>query len=1241
MSHFFGRRRVGTGGDGYSDHGQLSGLLDDDHPQYLITTAIRSVIDPASGIIKTGFTAGDVFSITNAGTGAAIFIKQTGTTTNADAALDIDNSTNTGRGLSVFSNAFDPDLPLVQFSALSPLFDEPVLLITHADRRGLALEVAGDAYVSGQILGTEAVTFTPQYGNPIDLGETGLYIEGYPGTLYYVDQNGNKFTFGLDEKVKISSTDTVNDYLLNKLVAGPNITITQSNIGGDEKIIIASTASGTGQIAAGDGYYPFVDIDELTMAGLGSGTLSNISGIASSGSIYRKKYNSFLIGKGTLDIKGLTLRSTIDADMVPEVTYDVIKNATLIDDNLSNTELFGGTLLVTDQPTVESEVFVGSRKDGEIRFTTGAIDFDIPAFYDGTGFPDGYFYFVFHANHTLDTKTIVVERSTVGPYIKHIHFTYPFCATMGVQQTSIKSGQSFDVEVATAFNPDGYAQTVSVQVEAGDAVQSLVSLSETFPGSGIWTGTVVARTGQPNGPADINVTAYDLLANSITLSTSDIGDELIIFDNNSPVIETFEEGSDLAYPPGQSCIKFGETVDAYMTASDFTEILYTSPNGRFTITNPTVYETTKIITWDLLAASIEENADITNPVMLTDNVRIRARKASNCSETIRYMQIRLDDTPPNITSIRWRRNNIGAYNLTSPVLGVGTHGVQVIFDDPLVILPEIIVQDSNKGTLSAFSGTLPGTTFTATLVVSDPPDTDGCTELILVTGINCSHKLPLSADPINGSEEEFCIDVRRPDIDFVEIDIDLIDGYWNDGYDGYNVMDDDSDNLDNTSQACEVNFSNGVQSITSNDILTRHAQNTYVTVKMLTPIETGDTCVFDASPWGASSVLAVPKRDGWLYQGPFVPNLGSTRNDDKSRAIGRASIWHATGNNATVTDLALNTDTATNIDVLSANGIDVIASPISFIGNGTSGGVFTVSVDSFKAFMIGRTICITANTMSTIYRTVRQASVDGGNGQIVVDGGSLVGYSVANNAQAVPLSATDAEVKAWNSSLGLVAYVDDSAFTHITLCDFANPESFSQHLTNDQLTQNNSGTVGLNLFRAAFWGSKLSVPNTNGGTEANPTGVANSKYVWRSKKLRLTTNPTGIQGTNLRFMVFGFAAGTQFRNVDITAPSDWDQNSNRFDLGNNDSQIDIRISVDEPYTQGVQPITNANWYLTTDYEVSPQSGFKFGKTKDINIVFSPPSTDIVDKDIFVEITLYTNASGKAPQLDMLAFAYLT
>lgn len=1199
MSKFLGRRYIiadGYGGGGVADHGLLTGLLDDDHPQYLIVSAIRVEDSPTSGIEKTGTGTGDVFSLINAGSGAALYIQQIGTTTAADAAVDIDNTLNVGRGLSVLTENSSPLLPLVQFSALSTSFNEPILLITHADPRGLALAVYGDGYLSGQLDGPQAITFTTSNTNPIALGQTGIYVKGEPGEFYFVDETGYERTFC-------------------------------DGCGGEA-------------IVGGDGYYPFVEVDELTMSGVGSGTLSNTIGEDTVGSITRIEYNHFLIGKGLLEIKGLTLRSVIDADLFPTITYDVIKNPIFIDARLPQTWITQGEVLFTGALATTTETYAsGTRKNGEIQFTTGPINFDDSRFNSTDGIHDGYYYFVFHGSHTFDTKTIIVDRNTLGARIEHITFVYPTCSFSGAPQTAIKSGQSFDVTVVTK---DGYAPAVAVQVNSGGAVQTTASLTETYAGSHIWTGTVVARTGQPNGLAEISVTAYDKLDNTITDNTSGVGDPLVLFDNNSPSIETFESASDLTYPAGQSCLKFGETVDAYMDVSDFTEILYYSQTGRFTIDSPTSYSQHKTITWDQLPSGIEENADITVAPTVA-NVRIRARKSSNCSETNRDMQIRLDDTPPSITSVRWRRNNIGSYNLISPTLGVGTHGVQVVFDDPLTSLPTIIVQDAQRGTLSAWSGTIPGTTFTATLTVSAyPTDDDGCTQLVLVTGINCSIKLPLPTDPIAGTQENYCVDVHSPDIIKVEIDIDLADGYWNDGYIGPNIRDDDVDNWDNTATACEVNFSSGVQSITANDILTRHGRNVYTTVQMATPIHVDEQCVFDASPWGASSTVSLPQLDTWLYQGPFVTNLGSLRNDDKSRSIGRQSIWHATGNYATVTDAALNSDTALNTDPLSANGIDAIATPISFVANGHADGYFKVAIGSYKAFMPHREIQISDNGANpSIIRTVLDAYVAGGNGMIIVSGGSLAAYTTANSAKAVPLGVTDAEVKAWDASLGIIPYVNDAAFTVLTVCDLANPEAFSQHLTDAEVTQNNSGTLGVNLFRAAFWGSKISVPNTNGGTEYNPKGVANSKYVWRSKKMRITTNPTGVQGTNIRFMIFGFAAGTQYRNVNITSTSDWDPNSNRYDLSTSDSQIDVRISVDDPYASGFYDPSQAEWYLTTDYRVSPQSGFKFGVNKDINIVFNSPATDVIDKDIYIEITLTTNSSGYAPQVDMIALAYLT
>jgi len=280
MSKFIGRRYLG-GGDGYggvTDHGLLTGLSDDDHLQYLITSAIRVVSSATSGINKTGATSGDVFSLVNAGSGAALYIRQTGTTSDADGAVDIDNTGNVGRALAIFSSTTDPLLPLVQFSALDASFDEPILLITHQDPRGLALDVRGDGYLSGVLDGPMAITFTGLSENPIELGTAGIYSEN--DVFYYVDSEGVKHTFSLDEKVKVSSTDTVSEYLGEKLLAGTNITITELNVGGDEALLISSTASGgaaDAYIDAGcniivdqreDGFYE-VSLDIQSIAGEG------------------------------------------------------------------------------------------------------------------------------------------------------------------------------------------------------------------------------------------------------------------------------------------------------------------------------------------------------------------------------------------------------------------------------------------------------------------------------------------------------------------------------------------------------------------------------------------------------------------------------------------------------------------------------------------------------------------------------------------------------------------------------------------------------------------------------------------------------------------------------------------------------------------------------------------------------------------------------------------------------------
>ena len=49
-----------------------------------------------------------------------------------------------------------------------------------------------------------------------------------------------------DNKVKVSSNDTTQDYLEDKLVAGTNITLVTDNDGANETITISATAGGGG-----------------------------------------------------------------------------------------------------------------------------------------------------------------------------------------------------------------------------------------------------------------------------------------------------------------------------------------------------------------------------------------------------------------------------------------------------------------------------------------------------------------------------------------------------------------------------------------------------------------------------------------------------------------------------------------------------------------------------------------------------------------------------------------------------------------------------------------------------------------------------------------------------------------------------------------------------------------------------------------------------------------------------------
>lgn len=68
-------------------------------------------------------------------------------------------------------------------------------------------------------------------------------VNGTENGLIFLDVNGGG-GLGDTNQVKVSANDTTPDYLFSKLQAGSNITLTIQNAGGDENILISSTATG-------------------------------------------------------------------------------------------------------------------------------------------------------------------------------------------------------------------------------------------------------------------------------------------------------------------------------------------------------------------------------------------------------------------------------------------------------------------------------------------------------------------------------------------------------------------------------------------------------------------------------------------------------------------------------------------------------------------------------------------------------------------------------------------------------------------------------------------------------------------------------------------------------------------------------------------------------------------------------------------------------------------------------------
>jgi hypothetical protein len=173
------------------------------------------------------------------------------------------------------------------------------------------------------------------------------------------------------------------------------------------------------------------------------------------------------------------------------------------------------------------------------------------------------------------------------------------------------------------------------------------------------------------------------------------GTHTVKLNNTRPSISV----SSIAYPVGQQALKGSESATVSNTVTSFDVISYETPNGDLTITSPTTYQTSKIVT---RAAG---NYNINN-----NNFKITAtRNANNAVATNSSTVVKIANTDANLTvSVPAARLRTGGEDGTStPSYTVTITATQQLLSAPTLSAP------TGGGTLGSFGGS--ATTWTATL----------------------------------------------------------------------------------------------------------------------------------------------------------------------------------------------------------------------------------------------------------------------------------------------------------------------------------------------------------------------------------------------------------------------------------------------------------------------------------------------------------------------------------------------
>ena len=315
------------------------------------------------------------------------------------------------------------------------------------------------------------------------------------------------------------------------------------------------------------------------------------------------------------------------ADTVPANT--VVTEATTDDDTVRIYFLVEGRTGYSPTVTVDGTVCTNlAQYSGDRRMFYGSVPVTVTVTRDVT-----------LVTNDGATAYVTIHRAASGPEITDMSFTGGYPGS----QTEVKENDEYDV--IFTFEPTG-TEPVSVTINnTGACKGETISLASTELDWGTtYTATVTVTINATSTTVHslpcVGFATNSLGTNGATVATNEAsgtvdGDDLI---KCNDVIPQFAFTT-INYPSSQSAFKANEAGSVEVTVTEYSSVVYSSPNSDFVVTTDTTYAQTKPIT-------------CTNPGTYndsTDNYRIVAQRAANATSAIYNLVVEVADTAPLLT----------------------------------------------------------------------------------------------------------------------------------------------------------------------------------------------------------------------------------------------------------------------------------------------------------------------------------------------------------------------------------------------------------------------------------------------------------------------------------------------------------------------------------------------------------------------------------------------------------------